>query len=63
VSSDDGGYVPPESQAAFDNALRMMEFTHKATMEQMDKLLEIKRAELQMWKESKYAVSDSNTTT
>jgi hypothetical protein len=64
VSSDDGGYVPPESQAAFDNALRMMEFTHKATMEQMDKLLEIKRAELQMWKESRSnEISDSNTTT
>jgi hypothetical protein len=56
MSSDDGGSVSPESQAAFDNSMRMMEFTHKATMEQMDKLLELKRAQFEMIKEIKNAV-------
>jgi hypothetical protein len=63
MSSDDGGAIPPDSQAAFDNAMRMMEFTHRASLEQMDKVLELKRLHIQMLKESKYAVSDSNTTT
>jgi hypothetical protein len=63
MSGDDGESISPDSQAAFDNALRMMEFTHRASLEQMDKVLELKRLHIQMLKESKYAVSDSNTTT
>jgi hypothetical protein len=53
MPGDDGGTVPPDSQAAFENAMRMMEFTHKATLEQMDKLLELKRAQFEMLKEIK----------
>ena len=53
MSSDDGEPVSPDSQSAFDNAMRMMEFTHKATMEQMDKLMEMKRMQIEMLKEIK----------
>ena len=61
MSGEEGERVSPESE--FKQALQMMEFISKATLEQMDKLMEMKVKQFEMIKELKSNEIYTNTTT